>query len=316
MVIVSLAECCPEEAWPEAEALTQQELQVLDFRVVVMASQAADDPGRREELVSAAEAQGGVGALQIRRKPGAGLHRVELWVSDLVTGKTSVRKIEMGDAEASIVALRAVELFRASLLELHVTPEPEHPPPQPVQKLAGDVQKVKPEGPVGLRLGLGVLGGRGGAGVHGALDWALSWSSFRWLTVELQGVVTFAGQEIRSGSEASTFGAASVRAWVLLDILHRGIVRPFVGVGGGVLVAWSRGLSADAGITTHDRVVTGHLGGTAQLALALSRTVWLRLGTTVGVALPRIRILFADATVASFGMPVAEGWVAVEVRIP
>ena len=62
---------------------------------------------------------------------------VDVWLSDAMTGKTLVRRVtgEHGDdatADPSLLAVRAVELLRASLLEIAVRepPEPHLPPPQ------------------------------------------------------------------------------------------------------------------------------------------------------------------------------------------
>ncbi len=59
----------------------------------------------------------------------------ELWVIDRVTGKTVVRRVNAGTAGASraaeVLAVRAVELLRASFLELAVAPPSEAAPPAP-----------------------------------------------------------------------------------------------------------------------------------------------------------------------------------------
>lgn len=62
----------------------------------------------------------------------------DLWVIDRVTGKTVVRKVNAGGADAprvaEVLAVRAVELLRASFLELAIAapPSAEAPPPAPV----------------------------------------------------------------------------------------------------------------------------------------------------------------------------------------
>jgi hypothetical protein len=59
----------------------------------------------------------------------------ELWVIDRVTGKTVVRRVNAGTADASraaeVLAVRAVELLRASFLELAVPPTNPATPPAP-----------------------------------------------------------------------------------------------------------------------------------------------------------------------------------------
>jgi hypothetical protein len=59
----------------------------------------------------------------------------ELWVIDRVTGKTVVRRVNAGTADSSraaeVLAVRAVELLRASFLELAVSPANGAAPPGP-----------------------------------------------------------------------------------------------------------------------------------------------------------------------------------------
>ncbi len=310
-VLVSLAECCPELAWPEAEKLVADELGTLDFEVAVVGSEAVDEPGRRGELVALALSHGATGAVQVVKLEAGG---AELWVVDLVTGKTSIRTLTVEALDPAVAALRVVELFRASLLEIHVT-EPSALPPAPVVEMTSVVAPATPPGRAGILVGLSVLGSAAGAGAHGALEWAVAFSALPRLELQLEGMVTFAGENVTAGGAGSSLDAAAVRAWVLFDILDHGTVRPAIGAGGGLLVAWARGRWSAAGEAALDIVVTGHAGATAQLALALSRSVWLRAGFVVGFALPRIRVLMPGGVGAVLGLPLLEGWLCMEVRL-
>jgi hypothetical protein len=66
----------------------------------------------------------------------------DLWVIDRVTGKTVVRRVNAGGADAprvaEVLAVRAVELLRASFLELATAAPPsvEAPPPPVVERFA------------------------------------------------------------------------------------------------------------------------------------------------------------------------------------
>jgi hypothetical protein len=48
---------------------------------------------------------------------------IDLWVADHLTGKTLVRRIDVQQREAAVLAIQAVELLRASLLEADHPPE-------------------------------------------------------------------------------------------------------------------------------------------------------------------------------------------------
>ncbi len=105
----------------QAEALKvrlQAELAALGFLVVV-----ADEPmlvTSRENLELAARKADAVAALRVRPST----RGVEVWVTDRVTGKTVLREVVLSDAssshaeQAALVSVGAVELLRASLLEV------------------------------------------------------------------------------------------------------------------------------------------------------------------------------------------------------
>ena len=59
------------------------------------------------------------------------------------------------------------------------------------------------------------------------------------------------------------------------------------------------------------------IGASAQLAVVLIRHLWLRTGFSVGTTVPReIAVRFGGHEVASFGRPVLEGFIGMEVRVP
>ncbi len=88
----------------------------------------------------------------------------DVWISDHLTGKTVVRRIEVGagpDA-TSVLAIRALELLRASLLEVASGGRPSEPPmsaPSDVMKWIAPALPAAPPPPVlqGTALGLGAL---------------------------------------------------------------------------------------------------------------------------------------------------------------
>jgi hypothetical protein len=98
----------------------------------------------------------------------------ELWVVDRITGKTVVRRIEVeagSDRRISeVLAIRAQELLRASLVELLVersrpTRASAPPPPRAVQRWVEDAVE-SPVAPwsLGIELGASAFGGWGGIG--------------------------------------------------------------------------------------------------------------------------------------------------------
>jgi hypothetical protein len=92
----------------------------------------------RASLERLAPPSGGAATALVAVVASADPGSADLWVIDRVTGKTVVRKVNAGGADAprvaEVLAVRAVELLRASFLELATAapPSAEAPPPPPV----------------------------------------------------------------------------------------------------------------------------------------------------------------------------------------
>ena len=99
------------------------ELQGLGVDVLVLKPPGEDSPARAP-LEQAAR---NVGAVAAVRLVVSGEGKIEVWVADRVTGKAVVRELDApaGGSSDAVVATGAVELLRASLMELH-SPEPPH----------------------------------------------------------------------------------------------------------------------------------------------------------------------------------------------
>ena len=87
----------------------------------------------------------------------------DIWIGDRVTGKTVVRRLEVGEGAnaTNVLAIRALELLRASLLEVGTktaTAEPERSAPKDVMQWL-EPALPRPETPLlaGNTLGVGVL---------------------------------------------------------------------------------------------------------------------------------------------------------------
>ncbi|MGK3997556.1 hypothetical protein [Sorangium sp. So ce1024] len=172
------------------------ELESLGFRAVIL-NPAADEPASRASLEAAARDADAIAA--IRAVPSG--RGVEVWIADRVTGKTVLREIAdgVGDADApdraAALAIRVVELLRASLLEAALpAPPPGELPATPEirEKLSVHAPSAppppSPPSPV-LRVSLapGALLSPGGLGAAASLDLGLAL-----MPSERVGVVAFA----------------------------------------------------------------------------------------------------------------------------
>jgi len=144
------------DAAREMEVRTRGELEAAGFAIVDATSEPGSDI--RTTLEAAVTNAGAVAAIALKTDPDAS--SVEVWVSDRLTNKLSIRRVATTGATDTpeLVAIRTVELLRASLIEI-TDPAPTEPPPPPPQKLPPAVRHLaepKPErNPTGWR-GFGI----------------------------------------------------------------------------------------------------------------------------------------------------------------
>ncbi|WP_437958418.1 hypothetical protein WME76_01335 [Sorangium sp. So ce119] len=154
------------------------ELESLGFRAAIL-DPAADAPASRVSLEASARDAGAIAA--IRAVPSG--RGVEVWIADRVTGKTVLREMA-GDAGApdrdAALALRVVELLRASLLEaalpapppgeLPATPEIREKLRVPAPAALADAPPPPPSPALRVALAPGALLSPGGLGAAASLD--------------------------------------------------------------------------------------------------------------------------------------------------
>lgn len=153
------------------EASTRLRAELIDagFEVVEVERTPGDS---RAEVEDAASGTSSFATVSMNRT-GVGAF-ADIWISDHVTGKTVVRRLEVGGASnaAAVLAIRAMELLRASLLEVAATERTSSPPPVAPPDVLQWVEPAIPERPATRRrtfqggaLGIGVLGLHGLRGV-------------------------------------------------------------------------------------------------------------------------------------------------------
>jgi hypothetical protein len=241
------------------EASTRLRAELVDAGFeVVEAERAPGDP--RSEVEGAEPDRFSFATIAMNRVANGAF--ADVWISDRITGKTVVRRIEVGagpDA-TTVLAIRALELLRASLLEVAAR----SPPSEPRMSAPNDVMKlVEPALPPasevprpllhGSALGVGILALHGLGGLGPALGpmASFSYGAHAWF-----GRVTLAGPLL--GAEPSTpAGSATVRQGLAaLSLGWASDPKPFgacawAGVGAfdlhtdGSAVAPYRGVSGD-----------------------------------------------------------------------
>jgi hypothetical protein len=292
----------------------RSELDALGLRVVEVSDPAGDRSPR--SLERAAREVGAFAALRIVPWE----RGIEVWIADRITGKTVLRELVVAPGEASdeVVALRAVELLRASLLELELPHEQsgEVPPPPAVKRLVARPKPARPEAPPRFGVGLG-----GGPLLSpGGID--PSWQILlkaryviapRW-SAELAALAPTVPSTIRQpegSADVSIFFVGTALAFELLPQPDAWTARTAVGVGGAALRMVG---SASALYVSGTDTVTVALPY-ARIDLLHRIATDVRLGASIwaGVAWPRATVSFADRQVASWGRPAGIGNLVLEV---
>ena len=155
------------------EAITRLRAELTAAGFIVVIARAPSTSARHRDVERAAEPEGPFATIAIvRTDRGAA---AELWVADHVTRKTLVRRVDTDATDEArlptALAIRAVDLLRASLLEVRARTEParsETPIPPDVARWTGVAAPTLPLPPprallskVGLELGFSALYGMG-----------------------------------------------------------------------------------------------------------------------------------------------------------
>jgi hypothetical protein len=305
----------------EATARLRAELTAAGFEVQSRSARA--DRARDDVEQDGASAQGdGVASVRLVRDPST--HATELWVSDRLTGKTLVRRVSADPERAPrIVALRGVELLRASLLELASPPHDDAPPETPAMTKPPppEVARLVAPTPVGAEApavparsrawmeraavdaGVAMLASTdhlGPAAAPSVGAWLALPACFA-LRLRLVGPAFQSGLSNAAGTAVVSQELASVDlAWIAPV---RGVVAPFVALGGGPYHLHVQGTATAPYKSASDDVwaALGAAGVGAALRLAPAVSIALE-GRALALA-PRPAVTLGGERVATAGGP-------------
>ncbi|MBN1605311.1 MAG: hypothetical protein JW940_01685 [Polyangiaceae bacterium] len=254
---------------------------------------------------------------------------VEVWVADRVTGKTVVREVLHGSGSAArddTIALGAVELLRASLLEVTASYELNTrgevaPPPvvvgklTPTPTLAPPRPKARPVVAIGLEPALAVEFDRIGPGVSAMLLvrylWTKSWG------VEALGLLPVVRGETREEVRGKASAAVSAAGLGLTFSWQERNVAALFGL--GMMAAQLEVVGANAGPGLEDSQDSLALGAPylrAGAGLRVFDAVRIRVDASLSCALRPVPIMFVQDEVASWGRPSLLVGIGPELLLP
>lgn len=301
------------DARVEIRSRTEDELRVAGFSVRVAEREA-------QEL---AEESGAIAVVSVRELPSpSGELNWVITVIDRVTGKTTERHVAADPAapdaaaEAPRLALLAVELLYASLLELEATP-PTRGPITPTPAVTREVRRRLTEPSLAprwaVRGGAGVAVSPGGLGTTPLATVGASLFLGDGFGLDLQGLGTLAPAVVHDGSTTSAriaFGLARVASVATLWPRRR--VSISAGLGVGALLVRARGEARAPLEAARDQTVVGLGTAAAAGTWRLQRRLRLRLDLAASLTFPAIDVEFAETSVASAGRPLLESLGSVE----
>lgn len=301
------------------------EIRATGFEVTVQ--RAADVTVTADVLQAAAQTNNAIAAVQVVRRADG----VEIWIFDRVTAKAVIRRLgsggrqnQKGGPNESLIALRAVELLRGSLLEIRAT----QPPPfelkaSPAVEALVDRSLPPPAAAPGqlisLKLTPGLLLSPGGVSQAATGGLELVW--WRWAKAAIIANVQI---PVTSGRVRAAEGTARVQTTMATTGLR--LVRQRPGVqgwtysgGAAVGALWLRldGIEAQPGFRVQtSSVAAAVFMGHAEMNYGLNAWVSLVLGVSVGLAGPWPEIRFGPNRRADFGLPLAILATGFEMRLP
>ena len=292
----------------------RSELDALGLRVVEVSAPAEDRSPRG--LERAAREVGAFAALRIVPWEGG----IEVWIADRVTGKTVLRELVVAPGEAAdeVVALRAVELLRASLLELELPHEQsgDVPPPPAVKRLVSRPEPAPAESAPKFGIGLGVGPVLSPGGV--LPSWQLMLKARyvmapRWGAelVTLLPTLPSAIQQPEGSADISIFFVGAALTLDLLPPPNPWTARAALGVGGAALRMV--GAANAPYVSRTDNVIVALPYTRLDLLYRIASDVRFGASIWAGVALPRATVTFADRQVASWGRPAGVGTALLEL---
>jgi hypothetical protein len=308
----------------------EAELSSLGFHVLMGAATPTLETTR--ELQAAARRAGAAAAVSLQPSE----QGVEVWLVDRVTGKTLSRELlqsEPGLDRERVIAVRIVELLRASLLELQLPSgaEGEVPATPQLQALAGlpdpSLQQKREQSSAGppavegygalrLHAGLGLASSVGATRVTPLLGLGAFWQALRSLAIGVSGSLPLGSAQISDRE-----GSARVTSWQLnlgprlYPFAATGAFRLFLDLGVSLLQFQIDATEEAAPLVgSSDRLLTA--GANAGLGVEWRLSSHFSLCSTVGagVATPKPVVRFAGRDVLTLARPLLSYTLGVEFR--
>jgi hypothetical protein len=306
---------------PVAQRL-EVELSTLGLQALLTLPSAA---GTDEDVAGMTRERGAAAAIRVRlRGDGA----VLLWVNDRVTGKQVLRELRPAAGEGpEEIALRALELLRASLLELELPSAPRgEVPPSPAVVALIPARREPPapgltsaeksmESPYTFLVGPGGVWSPGGTGIA-----TQGFLSLRYLHRRGVGAEVFGSLPLGASSVKGPEGEVTLRTRLVGAGFRVAWEEGSLGIhtGGGLGYSWvaMEGRPAKGFLGTSDETRALLFHGGLSAIFRMSERLGVGAEGQAMVTAPVHRIRLAGREAASWGLPALSLALVAEMRFP
>lgn len=311
----------------------EAELRNLDVEVVRV-TVPVGSASIRKELQRIAQEQGAFAAVRIVPTD----NEAEVWVADRITGKTLVREVLSGKSGVDLddaISLGAVELLRASLLEMEHTAELKGdiappaairkllPPPPPVAAPTAAPKPVKLPAataePLGAALWLTIAPsadvGIGKLATGSSIELALKVVSPQGFGIEWLGRLPFYGQAVREKSATAVISSKHLAVLGVLAPVFTNVT-PTLSLGILATSVTSNGEAPPPFITREEHRMRYAPLLRAGIGYRVLPYLGLRLDANCAYAFSPLTIRMSDKQVADYGRPSLSLAAGVELRLP
>ena len=302
-LVVVLVPPIEDDVMRNAVARVSGELAAAPFKTVT--TPLLPDSDIMAQVETAGSDQSATAAFAIVRDREPGSDRVTIWVSNRVSGTTTMQRMQVQgggnvDRAAARLAVETVELVRASLAELWPSPAP--PPVAPQET----VEKAAPPRPSSLRLAvsIGQVRDFGDAPAVWLPQIAATFGNPASVGVRLSASGLGSGASV-----SSTDGSAHVdRAMATLGLVHSfrsdKAVQPMLGLSAGIHYVAAHGTPAASMQPAYDLNGLSALAtATAGVAVTLSQRIAVLVEADLMMMTPTVAVRVVDRVVATIDNP-------------
>jgi hypothetical protein len=301
-LVVVLAPPIDDDITRNALARVSGELAAAPFKTITKPIDPLGDVMAQVETAGSEEAATAAFALVRDRDPGSG--RVTIWVSNRVTGTTTMQRMQVEggnvDRAATRLAVETVELVRASLAGLWPSP----PTAEPEVKVEAPAPPPPPRARIVMSAGVGFMSDFGNTPSFWAPQIAASYGRADRIGVRLSASGLGPGASVSATMGTARIDRAQVTLGLIRSFRPERVVQPTLGIGAGAHFLSVHGMAPVTPDLAHDRsAVSALLTASAGVALALSARVAVLVEADVMMFWPTQTVRIGMADVAAFDRP-------------